>query len=275
VQASKRDARQREISGIAELNSALAREQALFGEELQLQARQLERQQYLLDSAAISTASYEQSKGSYLQYQRQYEGMASAMITNDIRVAQLHANGLAVEAEYSQQLEATAAAMMQSMALLRAALHAWEQRYFVKAAAGGVLSLSTELPINTFLKAGSRVGHILPVQAGGMLARIEVPVRSSGKIALGQAVVLKLPAYPYKEFGMLQTHIVRISAMTRQQADGRQYYVLEGPLSQPLTSTYGHALPYKPNMAVAAEIISENYSLLQRIFHQFSAVHNH
>ena len=51
-----------------------------------------------------------------------------------------------------------------------------------------------------------------------MVAKIQVPIQSSGTLEPGQTVLLKAPAYPYKDFGVLSTHLHDLSPIALQQS---------------------------------------------------------
>ena len=269
VLALESSARAREVQRIDELNQSLKREQAIFEQELALKEKARQRQEGLHAQAAISAQEYEQQQGQYLQFARQYEGMESGIVRNNIRTLQLETEGLRKGVEYRTKTAAALADIQATAALLRAQLHVWEQRYMVKAEAAGIVAFASAIEPNVFMPAGSLVGHIIPARPGRMVAKISVPVQRSGSLAKGQTMLLKAPAYPYKEHGILSTRIEDISPIAMPGDNGEQYYELRGHLPDTLISSYGQPLAYRPNMQVQAEIVSENKSLFQRIFSQF------
>lgn len=276
IQDLQQSVRSQKINKIAQLNGSLTKEKALLQQELELKQKDQQRQESLYQGEHISAQDYEQNKSTFLQTQRQYEGMESGIINNQIRIKQLEMERAQLAAEYQQQLQALHIEIQQIRGQLTAELQVWEQRYFVKAKTSGAIALGKDIETNAFLPANSTVAYLMPMQAGQMLSRINVPVYSSGKVEKGQKMLLKIAAYPYKEYGILTTEITEVAAIAMESKAGQEYYEIRGNLNGPLISSYGKQLPYKPNMQVVAEIISEDKSLFERIFSQFiNLLQNH
>ncbi|MGD1846880.1 MAG: HlyD family efflux transporter periplasmic adaptor subunit [Salibacteraceae bacterium] len=269
VVALQKSTLNKELAGINRLNESLVKEKALFEEELALKKRDFHRHLSLEEVGAVSKLDYENRQLTYLQFQRQFEGMSSGIINNQIRMEQLRMESIRLETEYAQNIQAAIVGIGQTIELLHAGLLVWEQQYFLKAETAGTISLARSISENAFLRKGDLAAYVVPLEKGRLLARIKLPVPSSGKIEIGQRLILKVQEYPYKEFGMVQTKVADIAAIAVQAEDGEAYYDVRGELPDKLITTYGKQIAYKPNMQVSAEIISEDRSLFQRIFSQF------
>lgn len=258
-----------EVREIEKLNKSLTKEKTLYEEELVLKEKDFQRQKSLKESGVISELEYEQAESLYLQFMRQYEAKESGIINNQIRIEQLQMKGIEMGAAYSQKVQTLHIEIQQIIALLEAQLLVWEEKYFIKAEVDGTVSLAKGMEENAFFDAGSLAAYIIPSAMGEMLTKVNVPIQSSGKVETGQRLILKIPAYPYKEYGVLTTEVADIAAIALVNSEGEAYYEIKGSLPQQLESSYGKIIPYKPNMQVTAEIISEDRSLFQRIFNQF------
>jgi hypothetical protein len=81
------------------------------------------------------------------------------------------------------------------------------------------------------------------------------------KVKAGQKVLIRLTAYPYEEFGLLQGAVVSAAANT---ADTN--FLVNISLDQQLRTTTGREIPAQYRLDGAAEIMTEDKSVLQRMF---------
>ena len=91
-----------------------------------------------------------------------------------------------------------------------------------------------------------------------------MPVQNSGKLKTGQTVNIKLNNYLYQEYGMLKGVVKTISLMPQNEN-----YSVEVSLPSQLLTTYQKKLDYKEEMQGTADIITEELSVLDRVFYQF------
>ncbi|PSL48030.1 hypothetical protein CLV51_102890 [Chitinophaga niastensis] len=91
--------------------------------------------------------------------------------------------------------------------------------------------------------------------------RGDVAAADTWKIKAGQKVLIKLTAYPYDEFGMLQGTVTsRAGVMTDST-----FYV-EIKLDNNLFTSTGKEIPPQFRLEGKAEILQEDRSILQRLF---------
>ena len=93
-----------------------------------------------------------------------------------------------------------------------------------------------------------------------------MPVTRSGKIKIGQRVNIRLENFPDTEFGVIKGKVENISKVPSISSTGEYYYTAEIALPNGLTTSYRKKLPYYPEMSGLAEIVTNDLSLLERIF---------
>ena len=116
---------------------------------------------------------------------------------------------------------------------------------------------------NQNVQAGEEVFTVIPVMESRLIGKAKLPVARSGKVETGQKVNIRLVNFPDNEFGMLKGVVQNIS-LVPAVSGGMTYYVVEIALPEGLHTSYKKELPYLPNMQGAADIITENMSLLER-----------
>nr|WP_295926667.1 HlyD family efflux transporter periplasmic adaptor subunit [uncultured Dyadobacter sp.] len=93
---------------------------------------------------------------------------------------------------------------------------------------------------------------------------------SLGKIAVGQKVLVKLDAFPYREFGLIEGMLSHISTSPGQ--DDLYWGYIDFP--QKLKTSQGQELPYRIGMRGQAEIITKEMRLAERLFLKVSGSKN-
>jgi len=88
-----------------------------------------------------------------------------------------------------------------------------------------------------------------------------IPAAGAWKIKPGQQVLIKLTAYPYQEFGMLQGTVTGMYATEKDTG-----FRVNIQLPRGLQTTAGRTIPAYPRLDGAAEIMTEDKSVLERIF---------
>src|SRR5690606_27031199 len=96
-----------------------------------------------------------------------------------------------------------------------------------------------------------------------------VPSAGIGKIEKGNRAIIRIDAYPYKEFGTIDSRVEEIYPIAEIQENGARIYELHLPLDSLLTTDYRHPIQYTPEMPVQVAIIAKERSLFERIFDQF------
>jgi len=255
------------IEKTKKLNLSLAREKELFFTELQLKEKDVTRQKSLKEDGVISEMDFEKSETEYLQYQRQYEGMQSGIIQNEIVIEGLEQESLQLIEGRNDDLSSQKISLNKNLSDLLGLKQLWEETYYVASEQSGVLVYNNDIHLDMFVTSGTVIANVVPSSNSKKIIKTMIPVRASGKIKKGQEINLKLPAYPYKEFGILKSKVHEIKSLPTTREDG-VFYELIGHLSDSLITNYDKEIQYQPNMPADSEIITEDRSILERIFGQ-------
>jgi len=96
------------------------------------------------------------------------------------------------------------------------------------------------------------------------------PSLGVGKVNIGNKAIVKIDAYPYKEFGLIVSVVDKISD-TRVVSDiqNQLQYELTVPLHDTLITDHNKTINYSPNMSATLEVITSDKSILSRIMEQF------
>lgn len=88
----------------------------------------------------------------------------------------------------------------------------------------------------------------------------DVPEADTWRIKAGQKVLIRLTAYPYEEFGMLQGTVCKGGELREG------HYKIRIQLDQQLRTHTGKLIPGQPQLEGRGEILMEERRVLQRVF---------
>ncbi|MGY0039343.1 HlyD family secretion protein [Pedobacter sp. NJ-S-72] len=89
-------------------------------------------------------------------------------------------------------------------------IKSWEQKYVFKAPFKGCVQFLKFYSENQFVQNGEQVFTIIPKHEKA-LGQLILPAQGSGKIKVGQEVIVKLDNYPYMEYGSVTGRVNSIS----------------------------------------------------------------
>ena len=267
----------REIGKIHKLNESLRRQEKLYLEELQLVQNNYTRNQQLLQEKLISEVAFEQVESTYLQARRQHETLRSGIINNELRIEQLSTQKNSLKVDRADGLSQRELDVLQRIDQLQASIDDWKYRYLVRAPIEGVIQMKDFRAAEQFVPRGAAIFTLIPEghQRQQIIARCQVPSWGSGKISEGAKANIRLDGFPYREYGVLQTQIDKIASLPITEAGASPSYEMEMILPDSLETTYNHRIPFKHQMNGKVHIITEDRSILGRIFEQItSAIKN-
>lgn len=222
----------------------------------------------LLSNQAISEAEFNQSELQYLN-------ALSANETSDYEVAKLLQEIENTESKLQQitiekneksiQLKLE---VISTFSNLKDNIKAWEEMYVFKTPVTGKIQFLKFWADNHYIQTGEQVFTVIPVD-DQIYGQVNLPNTGSGKVKIGQEVIIKLDDYPYMEYGDIRGTVKEISLTTHTEKtqDGEiENYLIHVKLPGKLITSYGKSLHNKHELRGTAEIITNNRRLIQRMF---------
>ena len=232
----------------------------LFDNEMKLARNDYLRDSSLHEKQIISPMEMEQSKSVLLQKRISQEGNMASLANIKTQLSQLKQNLLELELDYRKQQQDYLTDIRQKLEALRDRTEQWDKMYVLRSPYAGQISFPTFWTENQYISQGETFANIMPSSGGLFIGKLELPVLKSGKVKTGQLVNIKLDNYPYMEYGILKGAIRTISAIPNKDTYKVEVQFLDG-----MKTSYGIDLPFSPEITGTAEIITEDYSILQRI----------
>ena len=221
----------------------------------------------------VSGKELDESRSRQLQGQLSEENMLNAINNMRIQMAQLNESLIDMEYQHTEKMNDFRSQVRSMASQLKASIQSWEMSYVLIAPVDGKITFTRYWASNQNVMAGEEVFTVIPLSESPVFGKAMLPVARSGKVKTGQKVNIRLDNFPDNEFGMLKG-IVRNISLVPAVTGGITYYVVEIVLPEGLSTNYKKELPQLPDMQGAADIITENMSLLERFVMPLKKIFN-
>lgn len=105
-----------------------------------------------------------------------------------------------------------------------------------------------------------------------------LPVQGSGKVEVGQKVIVKMSDYPYMEYGYIEGKVENISMVSTPINYGNgttmESYLVSLVFPEGLKTNYGLQLDFRFETKGIAEIITKDRRLIERFFDNLKYIGN-
>ncbi|MFN7330697.1 MAG: HlyD family efflux transporter periplasmic adaptor subunit, partial [Bacteroidota bacterium] len=260
----------KELTNLRKLEAVLYREQVISQKELSIVEKEYQRSKNLHSDRVISDLDFEKSSLEFLRFQRSLEVSSNGLIQNKIRQNELLLKKSKLVDEYTHEINNNVIRLKELTQTISESLLLWGSRYVVLAEKHGTLIYSSGMHEKMFVSSGTTVASIVPgSELAAKFVKAFAPSVGIGKIKKGHRSLVKIDGFPYKEYGVIETEVQLVSMIPEKDKDGELVYEICLPLSDTLRTNYGVFIPYQPDIGVICEIITEDRSILERIFNNF------
>ncbi|WP_433863972.1 HlyD family secretion protein [Sphingobacterium thalpophilum] len=134
----------------------------------------------------------------------------------------------------------------------------WKKQYVISSPALGTLIYGDFLQENQLIKLGEELFYV-NANKDDYYGEILIPQNKSSKVKVGQEVLIKVQSYPYQEYGYLRGRIDYISDIPIRDS----VFFSKVSLSR---NEKDSVIKLKPGILADADIITENQSIIKRIW---------
>jgi multidrug efflux pump subunit AcrA (membrane-fusion protein) len=240
----------------AEQNS----KQHLQQKQLAIQQRQFAADSSLLLEKVISRVEYEESQKRMLDQQMNSGNNRTTALQNKLQENEYAKNIALTTLQKQSEANDLLQKVKDAIRRFQGAFAQWEQNYVLKSPVAGKVSFFNIWKENQFVAVGEGIMMIVP-PTQNCVVRGTAGMDRYGKIETGQKVLLKLQAYPYEEYGMLEARLTKRSLVAMDN-----HYAIEMKLKHGLITNSGKTIPATPVLEAEAEIITADKSILERLF---------
>ncbi len=243
----------------------------IFKEDLEFSKGSYDRNKTLFEKGVISAAEFDAASRDYLSDKQRYEGFLTSISSTQIAIANFNnlltksnIQGVEFENSNKQQLERAFQGLKNDLLL-------WEQQFLIMAPIAGKVTVFDIWNQYQNVAVGETLFTVIPINLEEIIGKVSLPIRNSGKVKVGQKVIVKLANYPFEEWGSLEGEVANISEVPKQGEEA--FYTLFIKLKG-LSTSYGKQVDFKQEMQGTAEIVIEELTILERIFYQIRKIFN-
>jgi multidrug efflux pump subunit AcrA (membrane-fusion protein) len=240
----------------------------LTEEQEQIMRVRFDRDSTIRIQKVISELEYTQSRMSYLASVENSLNNSLTLQSSKIKAKELETERELLLADYADKQIQAKLQFVNSLRTFLPAFEKWKNSYIVVSPIDGKVYFQTILRENNFVSAGEKLLTVIPLHEDYM-ANLKIPFEGAGKMVKGQTVKIKLNDYPYKEYGCLLGTLENISL-----AANTDHYFATVSIPEGLKSNFNKSLLFKENMHGIGEIITDDRSVLGRIFENVTYVFN-
>jgi len=252
---------------IKQQNYGYLRQLNIQKQEFALAKLQFRRDSNLFVKEVIPAVEFEKAKRSFLQKKYTLETSKNSIINNHIQESQLQQNILDLELQFTDNKNKLQLELKSAYDVLQSSIEDWEMRYLFKSPLVGKVSFNNIVSKNQNITVGEVAFTIVPEKSGIIVGHLQLAVAGAGKVKQNQKVNIKLDNYPYMEYGTIQGKVLSISLVPTEN-----FYLVTILLPQNLKTNYNKKLPFAQQMNGIADIITENISVLERLFNPLKMI---
>jgi hypothetical protein len=216
----------------------------------------------------IAEAELDQYQLNYLNSRTNYQNTYSALIDAQKQVRQTQEQINEVNIQKSEKKKEIDLSITSTFNDLKDNILLWEQKYVFKAPFNGRLQFLKFWTDGQFVLSGDPIFTVVPNQ-GTPQGQVILPSLGSGKVKVGQEVIVKLDIYPYNEYGSIKGKVAEISLTTnteKTQQGSIETYLVTITFDKGLMTNYGKKLDFNQESKGTADIITKDRKLIQRLF---------
>lgn len=249
-------------------SSLLNNKQKTALRKLEVAQRQFSKDSTLFKKGIISEVDLDQSEKSYIDILTAYEEVRGEILTNQNEIISLKIqieNLLITDTDKSKNYEIS---IQSSFKTLESTFRQWEEKYFIIAPVNGRLSLYNFWSNTQIVKEGEEIAAIIS-NSPKIIGKLYVEGKRFGKVEENQKVKIMLDNYPASEFGMIYGKVESFSNTNKDNI-----YLVNIILPEGLTTSDHKEIKFNNEMHGTGQIITENMSVIERVFYKTRAAFN-
>lgn len=260
---------QKEISNLSVLIQSVEKQKRILNKELDLSKSEVERTEKLFSGGFESKQATERAESKMLQVEQKIEAMNEGSIRHQIRADQLEVEQIRLKNRRTVLIDTNKYKLAEQISNLKTALSSWKKQFVITAPTDGELNLLSDIVPNQMINIDQRIGFVINKRENNeKLIKAFCPSDRIGKVGKGNTANIKFIGYPHKEFGIYVGEVAYVSPIPVNDVNGQLVYEFNLSIPDSIITTYNKTISFKPNSSVQVEIITEDRTILDRIFNQ-------
>ncbi|MFK7771281.1 MAG: HlyD family efflux transporter periplasmic adaptor subunit [Saprospiraceae bacterium] len=229
---------------------------------LELEKDRYERSRTAWKNNVIATVEFENQKKIWISAKTRVKEIEDEVNQRLLQISGLRKNITDTENTNVETNNENYINLRSSINNLIGAIDRWNEENLLIAAMPGKISMVQNWSEKNYIEQGKEIMVILPEnKEDNYFTQLFIPVQGSGRIEIGQRVLLKLDNFPYREFGQLEGEVIDLPGLSREEG-----LPVKIKLTNALITQSDKELKLEQELLGNGEIITENRSVFIRIF---------
>lgn len=186
------------------------------------------------------------------------------LLTNENQLREKRKEIAELEFEISQQQKI----FEQQTRTFHSQIQNWIKDYVLTSTIEGRVSYNFPVQDNSFFPSNTILGYVTP-NLSRYYAKTNLPQNNFGKLAKGQSVQLRIDAYPFAEYGLVNGKLDYISEIASDSG-----YLAFIKLPNGLVTNQAKTLQFRNGLKADARVITKDIRLFDRIFYDLMKMIN-
>jgi multidrug resistance efflux pump len=252
-----------------QLSASLQQQVIKLEEEVSLAEKNYRDFEGLFKTGAASEIEKDAAKTTWLAIQRLQESKKAEVLQNQVDLNRITASINTLEHTAQLRLKDYANQVHQQKFVLAGQVEAWKSTHMLRAPVAGSVVFPARRFVGQFLEAETFVFGLADLQnTPQVLAIGQLAGGGVGKVEKDMEVLIRLQAFPHKQFGELEGRVGHIGVVPVHQAN-HTFYEIAIHLPGQLETNFEKQLSYRAGLPGTARIITEDRSLLSRFLSVF------
>lgn len=230
-------------------------------EQINLVEKRYQREQNLLRQNLTTANAVEMTQEELLSLERMLKTIEWNIKNNEFIISSRREEINGVERGSVESLTSAAIELRESFGRLARNLEEWKRTYLITSPVNGVVILDETIGEQQYVFSGAEIMEIVPTDLKETVGKMNLSIKGSGRVQLGQKVLVKLESYPYPEFGAIEGRISRIGIVSIDNQVPAEVSFPKG-----LVTTNGRKIENAKMMKGQATIIVEEKRFIERVF---------
>lgn len=252
-----------QIDGYKLLRNEQGIQQDLLEQNVILTQNNYTRNQKLFEEGVLALQQFEINEKELLFAKRELSSINQSISSTNLSIISLQKSILELELKDRDENSKLEQSIEQNLRNLKASILLWQEKYLLTSPINGTVTFLDQWSEGQYVKQGEVLFWIDP-KFSSAIGKVKLPLNKSGKVRLGQKVNIKLDNYPYEEYGQLLGRVKSISALPHDK-----FYLIDVEFPDGLITSHQMTLDFRQQMQGMASIVTEDLSLLDRVFYQF------
>lgn len=254
---------QKDLTDLTRQKQQLDAQKNIQQKDLKLASDEYEMHKKLTQQKVETSAELRQEESKFLAKKSPLIQTESALITANNNYSAKEKEIL----ELDNQIIEEKSKFLQALNSLISQAEDWKSKYVLTSSQAGKLSYSGIVQENQVLAPNQEVFYVNPGNEE-FFGEMAIPQNSMGKVREGQVVLIKLKSYPFEEYGMLKGRIKYIADVPYKDS----VFISKVDFTIKNSSDMKKPIHLKQGMMANAEIVTQDATILQRIYRSFISV---